>query len=298
VSPWSHCPGPEVTETPGGDLQLEVSEQALYCVIPGSPGPDAATMFASLARLLVLEGSYPVPSETGTYPTRLPLCVELANEAVPPSLGDVGELEVLLTSGGVGEFLRAWLRQPMVDETGGGWTAGARIIGTYESELKPVRVDGTSGLDTSNWHEPVTFTLQSPQDQWERSLHGCGSSPDPTEVVEVEFPAGSTEMEVEVVSIVVAGGVPIGFLRKASGQLQGENFSQTNYWDLVYVGGHHGWVNDYFVRFDRPVADVCGLWITYISCCEPDEGATVRLLGCDLSVTEEQRATGVNVTRL
>ena len=167
IEPWEWCPGQEVLETPGGGLQLNVGERAIYCAIRTSPGPDPASVFSALSRLLLIEGTYEVPDESGSYPVRLPLCVQLSEQGKQPTMGETGQLRVDRRSESWGEILRAWYNQPLYGPEGESWALSGRIDVTYEGTLEPVSINGS--------YDDITFELQGPTDEWGRLLYGLFS---------------------------------------------------------------------------------------------------------------------------
>jgi hypothetical protein len=279
VKPWDCCPGQEVFDSPGGDLTLDVGDRALYCAIPPTPGPDPASVLSRLSRLLLIEGEYQVPAESGSWPVRLPLCLQLPDPDPELALDETGTLRVDHRSETYGNILRAWYDQNLLGPAGDTWLLTGQINVLYEGSLPPVKFDGsyTSG---------VAFGLQGPLDEWGAPMLGCGREPSPDDFVTATFSGGHVNLRVEVVAVSMAGGVPSGFLRSANGILDGTEFYQSDYWSLAYVGGHHGWVNDYFLRFDQPIGQACGMWVTDSR--YPEFSATVRLLDCDLGVLEER----------
>ena len=279
IKPWDCCPGQEVFKSPGGGLTLEVGDRALYCAIPSTPGPDPASVISHLSHVLLIEGDYKIPGESGTWSVRLPLCVRLPDPDVELTLDGVGTLQVDHRSETYGNILRAWYDQNLVGTQGDVWLLTGRINMTYDDSLPPVRIDGDP-------KSSVTFGLKGPLDEWETPMFGCGRGPSPDDFTTATFSGGYIYLGVEVVAVSVAGGVPTGFLRSASGVLDGVEFSQTDYWNLAYVGGHHGWVNDYYIRFDKRIGEACGLWVSDSR--YPEYSAIVRLLDCDLLVIEER----------
>jgi hypothetical protein len=279
IEPWDCCPKKDVFESPGGDLTLEVGNRALFCAIPPLPRPDPASVLSSLSRLLLIEGTYEIPAESGEYPVRLPLCIKLPDENVELTQEEVGTLRVDHRTDTWGNSLRAWYEQDMLGPEGEPWLVTGRINIGYEADLPPLAVDGS-------YDSGVAFGLQGPADEWATPMYGCGRESSPNDSISVTFTGGYVDLQVEVVSVSAAGGVPSGFLRSAIGRLEGTTFVQTDYWNLAYVGGHHGWENDYFLLFDQPIGQFCGMWITDAR--YPEFSAVVRILDCDLSVIEER----------
>ena len=86
-------------------------------------------------------------------------------------------------------------------------------------------------------------------------------------------------------------------LLKAEGSLNGEPFTQTDYWSLVYNPEHHHFSRDARVWLDQPIGEVCALEALGFDPWGEDPATTVRALGCDGALLSELPLTGEAYTR-
>jgi hypothetical protein len=263
IEPWAECPSAAAYEGPSSaPVVLDVPEGTMLCAVPGGNGSPSET-FAALMQTMVIAGEYPLAIEN-TTPYTLPLCMRGQDGPLPtpPS----GTLRYMMFTIGDTTYRQWWADRSLPDGT-----LSFRIAGASTDDriaIEPER----SPLSSTSVDIAINGTVPA-------QLFECGGPV--TEVFQVTHARGSVTMSVRVVGMGIAGGAPYGLLRSASGSLDGQSFVQSDYFDLVYIGGHHGWTHRFLVRLEEPIGATCGFSIevdTY-----PDPGGTLTLLDCTLA---------------
>jgi hypothetical protein len=110
----------------------------------------------------------------------------------------------------------------------------------------------------------------------------------------IEFEGGRAVLEFrKEVRGIIAGTEPGAFVG-ASGELDGQSFTQTEYWKLVYNPRHHHVIRNFGVFFDEPIGSACGIKVENVDPFENDptvSDTTVHTINCDLSNIEERAVT-------
>jgi hypothetical protein len=262
------CPGPEeyIGDDWAGMLTVGTDQCFLAASIEGRPLEE---MYSTQAIMRIAAGSYAVPIEEGTYPMRLPVCVQRFEPTDIFTLGDVGEVTVQR----YGEVVYLSLWQDVYDQLGQAWRLRVSMYG--EGTDVEVEIGYILGEEYSYYMYENTFSY------YERWRH------------HVTFSGGELTSDF----FAAWGGTPSsGLLVGASGTLDGVAFDQSDYWKLVNNHDHHFFGADWAVIFDAPIGGACGLRI--------DDGnpigsmtmydLTVHTIDCDLQFIEERAESKQN----
>ncbi len=227
------CPGPEAYI--GGDWAGVLEVGAGQCFLAASiEGRPLEEMYRTQAIMRIAAGSYAVPIEEGTYPLRLPTCVQRADPTDIFTLGDAGEVSVQR----YGEVIYLSLWQDVYDQLGEPWRLRVTMYG--EGSDIQVEMAYILGEEYSYYMYENTFSY------YERWRH------------HVAFSGGELTSDF----FAAWGGTPSsGLLVRAFGTLDGVAFEQGDYWKLVNNHDHHFFGADWAVIFDEPIGGACGLRI-------------------------------------
>jgi hypothetical protein len=262
------CPGPEayIGDNWAGVLQVGSDQCFLAASIEGR---QLEEMYRTQAIMRIPAGSYAVPIEVGTYPLRLPTCIQRFDPTPVFTLGDAGEVTVQR----YGEYVELSLWQDVYDDLGQAWRM--RVAMSGEGTDLQVDMGYIIGTDYSYYMGDNTFPY------YERWRHN------------VVFEGGELTSDF----FAAWGGTPSsGLLVRASGTLDGVAFDQTDYWKLVNNHDHHFFGADWAVFFDAPINGACGLRV--------DDGnpigsmvmydLAVHTIDCDLQFLEERTESDQN----
>ena len=87
-----------------------------------------------------------------------------------------------------------------------------------------------------------------------------------------------------------------GRFHSASGTLDGTAFSTEDFFQLVYLPGHHHFTRNFAVLFDAPIGKACGIRIEAVNNLDGDVTAVVSTAGCDLAPLETRAVSAETYT--
>lgn len=253
-APPDDCPGPELFEgDPAWTYAVRVESSAVFCgLVTEQPLRHAP---AKAFKIRLTPGTYRLPEVPGSYQMRLPLCAQGA-ELAPFSLGAAGPLTLSQLPLGEDAF---WLYRLEQSFTLGGAAQVLDIgLDVYVVDAGPppsVVLDGQRehgrGPDTSVTYMSCGEPCEEPI--W---FEPC-PTPGEGELYAVRFDRGRVELRVRVYPSFGPSGPAA--LTRASGTLDGVSFVQEDFFKLAHRPDHHNHGGGFFVRFDAPIGDACGL---------------------------------------
>lgn len=276
------CPGPELFEgEPSWTYEVRVESSAVFCgLVTEQPLREAP---AKAFKLHLTPGTYRLPEAPGTYQMRLPLCAQGPNRETF-ELGGPGPLTLSQLPLGDDAF---WLYRLEQGFTLGGATRVLDVgldvyyrasVGRPPSVVLDGQREHGDGPDTSVTYMSCGEPCEEPV--W---FEPC-PAPGEGELYAVRFDRGRVELRVRVYPSFGPSGPAA--LTRASGTLDGTSFVQEDYFKLAHRPDHHNHGGGFFVRFDAPIGDACGLELEVPS---RDGGwATLggRLVDCSMQTLE------------
>jgi hypothetical protein len=274
---WAECPTSEtwIAEATW-PLTLAVDAEAIYCATFNETRTLQEEL-ASKAQLRFSPGSYALP-EGAEVPAALPLCMR-----------DVADTITTLTSGTVrteltpqGETVRYSLSLGGVFDDAFDSTLQANIARTADPDADPAFVlDGKQpGMDEDAYQD--VMVCQEQEYCFPSLLFtSCEYESGVPNLHRVELEGGDIEFELRLGDS-FAGTEPGAYVR-AEGSFGGQEFTQTNYFKLVYHPTHHHFERTFVVLFDNPIEGACGVEVTNLERFGndiPDEAYTVD---CELN---------------
>jgi hypothetical protein len=255
---------------------FDVPEGTLLCAVPAG-GASPSETFASLIQVMVAADEYPLPIEA-TTPYTLPICLRGREGPLPAPVS--GNLRYMMFTSGDTTYRRWWADRSIPD-------------GTLSFRIAAPSTESRIAIERApSLHSPTSIDVAIDGAATNSALFVCGGTAN--QFFSITHARGSVSMSVRVVTVGVAGGVPSGFMTSATGTLDGQSFTEDEYWNVVYMGGHHGWVHGFLIRFDEPIGTTCGLSIRMES--YPDPSGTVTLLDCALEPGEMLPSIAVSST--
>jgi hypothetical protein len=243
-------------------------------------------------RLTLPTRDFPMPTESGTWPFRLPVCFETRDGSVLEAAAAPGEIEVTAATYGAYASVGWSSAQDVVDGDGEG--VGAFALSAYLSGTVPfvpdVELDGVN--DNVYRLEPVWMTRCGTGKYGCASVNAAVYVPcDPVGYDEqhhqLGFDGGEVDLRLDIGGS-YASTEPASF-RRATGTLDGVAFDVTDYFDLVYNPSHHHFQRDFAVFFAAPIGGACGLAVRELGS-YPDT-ARVERVECDLTPIDTRAIT-------
>jgi len=280
---WEGCPTAEsAVGDPAWGGRLEVTEGALFCHWPD----ETSTLESALAekgQARVIAGSYPFPTEAGSFALTVPACTRDAAGQVDATTG-TGTGSVALA----GTYMQLSLYQPS--------TAGQAI--------------GVVLLHDLSGEATVPVNGQGPPSGWEGSVFGlypasaegiigrgygpCASAETwRVDTHRITFEGGEVELMLHIGDS-AAGTEPFAFV-SAKGQLDGVEFEQSDYFSLVYRPDHHHFGRNFAVLLPEPIGGACALRIEGLES-ESTTVGTVSLTDCELAAPSTRALQGHTLT--
>jgi hypothetical protein len=291
---WGDCPDNDAyVGDSAWENALEAEATAIYC----GTFNEARTLeeeLAAKAMLRFTEGMYPMPmDDDGAFPFALPVCFQRAEVSSAFAMAGSGEA-IASHSGTSTIYYNFHFGQPVDESTvDPDLTLVARInySGPPSGPATPVVLDG-SEIDTSGTvylsfmlcHDPDLCGL--PEDV---QFTACNPVSYVLNRHTVAFDGGEIVLDLRK-GISPAGTEPGAFVG-ASGTLDGEEFTQDDYFKLIYNPTHHHFSRDFAVLFDAPISGACGIEVIDTAPYDGDDWPAVSTINCDLSEIEARTVT-------
>lgn len=278
----ANCPtADDFVGDPAWPYAFRVESSAVFCgLIAEEPLRHAPS---KAFRIHLTPGDYRLPETPGDYQMRLPFCAE-SSAMADFALGGAGPLTLDNVPLGEDTFWLYRLEQSFVL----GGVARVLDVGIDVLYLTSVgeppelvldhQRDHGTNPDTSVTYLSCTEPCDTPI--W---FEPC-PMPGEGDRYAVRFDRGNVELFVRVYPAFGPSGPAA--LTQARGVLDGTSFTQSNFFKLAHRPDHHNHGGGFYVGFDSPIGDVCGLELEVPS---RDGGwATLggRLVGCDLETIE------------
>jgi hypothetical protein len=289
---WAWCPDPSEYVGDNWGWTLRVSDAALYC---GSFN-EARTLkeeYVLKGRMRVIAGDYPVPSENGTWPFRLPVCFEMLEPGDEPVHDGVGTISSNHSEYNGGIQYRFTIVQPMRTGSGTPWDYRLELNEWIPADQTVIDVlDGAWPDPYATW---VTNILcHDGQQCWRNDDYQYASCHFDTarhQWHKVDFEGGTVTYHF-MMGDSMASTEPGAFVR-AEGILDGVAFDQLDYYKLIYNPEHHHFTRDYAVLFDAPIAGACGLMATQMEAYEPTGNEELSTIDCALNAIDKKTITSI-----
>jgi hypothetical protein len=243
-------------------------------------------------RLMAADLDFPIDGGSGVV--TLPACAAFAPDEEGLQTSGEGVLNMTSVTYGSETFFNLFIEQPMVGPDGVVWTLRVGMSGTG----KPEQLDLHGDYAGPFLDPQISMTLcrgdcADYTDQ--RVLGSCTFEGVGSQRHDLSFEGGELGLELRIGDSFASTEPAI--LLKAEGSLNGEPFTQTDYWSLVYNPEHHHFSRDARVWLDQPIGDVCALEALGFDPWGEDPATTVRALGCDGALLSELPLTGETYTR-
>ena len=282
--PVAWCPS--AADYVGGDWAgtLEATATARYCGM-FSESRTLDQERPAKVEMGFVEGTYPLPASSGTFPMTLPFCLRFLEDGTQPVLAGTGSVTATIGP----THYNFNYRQPLKTQGGDAWTLSANLSGDPAGGNPALRLDGSS--ESSSGYASLQL-CRGDCSEWldVRWLTSCTFDDATLNRHTVVFDGGQAVLDLRL-GMSMAGTEP-GVFRHAEGTLDGVPFVQDDYWDLVYNPEHHHFNRHFAVLFDAPIGSACGLRVEDFVPWEP--APTVHTTDCDLKPLESravQKAT-------
>lgn len=252
--------------------------------------------YAAKAKLTVAAGTYPLANTSGTYDFALPVCFESRPGEQIPAFAGAGKIKTIATTSSSTGFRSCDQVDTQPIKVGDATSWSFTMVLAYWSWTGPPQPPAWDGsvLEHPSSGSPddkspgytTDFELcdgTDCDDQWQDvKFEAC--NPDyPLQRHTVAFQGGQIVLDVRITGQ-VGVSVMLAAFTSASGTLNGQAFTQNDYWKLVYSADHHHFIRNFAVLFDAPIGDACGLKV--LNFWGNREGAPlpdVYTIKCDLS---------------
>jgi hypothetical protein len=277
----------------GWDGALTISEDALFC---GESREDRSLdeEQAAKVQVMLMPSALDFPIEGGSGLLTLPACAAFAPDEEGLQSSGEGVLNMTVVPYGSDTYFNLFIEQPMVGPDGVVWTLRVAMSGTGKPEQLELHGDyGGPFLDPQIGVTLCRGDCGDYTDQ--RALGSCTFDGVNSQHHDLTFEGGELGLELRIGDSFASTEPAI--LLKAEGTLNGEPFTQTDYWSLVYNPEHHHFSRDARVWLDQPIGEVCALEALGFDPWGEDPATTVRALGCDGALLSELPLTGEAYTR-
>ena len=289
---WSWCAAGEGVGG-GWDGALTISEDTLFC---GESREDRSLdeEQAAKVQLRLMASALDFPIEGGAGVITLPACAAFAPDEEGLQSSGEGVLNMVPVTYGAESFFNLFIEQPMVGPDGTAWTLRVAMSGTGNPEQ--LDLHGDYGGPFMDPQISVTLCLGDCADYTDQRLLGsCTFEGVKDQRHDLTFEGGELGLTLRIGDSFASTEPAI--LLKAEGTLNGEPFTQTDYWSLVYNPEHHHFSRDARVWLNPPVGEVCALEALGFDPWGEDPATTVRALGCDGGLLSELPLTGETYTK-
>ncbi len=266
--------------------------------------------YAAKAKLTIPAGTYSLANTAGTYDFALPVCFESRPGEPVPAFAGVGKIKtVASTSSTTGFSLCEHAnKQPITVGAATSWSfvmtlgywswMGAPQPPVWDGSVLERLSSGAVGDTSPGYNADLELCDGADcEDQWQDvKFEAC--NPDyPLQRHTVVFQGGQVVLDVRITGQ-VGVAIMLAAFTSASGTLNGQAFTQTDYWKLVYSADHHHFTRNFAVLFDTPIGDACGLkvanfWGNREGAPLPD----VSTIRCDLSDLASVATTSATLTQ-
>ena len=287
--PWPWCPTASAYVGDDWAWTVPVASTALYCGMFN----ETRTLEQELAakvQLQFIQGTYAVPSATGTVPLTLPLCARFLTAGAQPVLAGVGAAQVSVNPGSIS----ITLTQPMLANGGDAWQLQGYIYSPTTTAGPTATIDGAY----DGGGAPVSSVMLCKGDCTtyvdQRRISSCAFEGTTLNRHTLVFDGGSAILDVRI-GVTMAGTEP-GIFWHAEGVLDGVAFTVDDYWRLVYNPAHHHFTRNFAVLFDSPIGAACGLRVDGF---DPYTlAATVSTVACDLTKLQARALLSAELVKL
>ena len=284
---WAECPdGPSAS---GEGRLLTLGGGALYCGT-FNEGRTLDEEQAAKAQLRLPEGSIILPtSAVSDAPLTLPACVRFDPDT--PGLLSAGEGTVSATfnTWGSDTTFSYQLRQPLDD----GRTLAIQLSGLDQGQ--DLRLDGAY-LSVDGPMQASMMICEGRCEYAETLFDSCTFEDVATQRNTITYSGGDIALDLRIGSS-FASTEP-GVFYQATGTHQGQSWSQTDYWSLVYNPTHHHFSRDARVWLPQPIGEVCAIEALEFDPWGDAPPTQVRTLACDGTVLEEPSVSEDRFERL
>ncbi len=283
--PGQDCPDSSAhVGDPSWQLELEVTEAGTAFCGAYSTARTLEQDYAAKAKLMIPAGTYSLPQWSGTFSFALPVCFEwgpgLPGPAFVPSGTDDAEKSTHYGT----DMYSHYFGQPLdsSDAIPWGFYGWVEYMSNEGVIPDPVVVDGTgsAGYNFALCRTEACLEID------DVVFDACNPTAYALEKDRLVFDGG----EVTFSTRIGPNRIPGTFVG-AEGTLDGDDFEETEYWQLIYAPEHHHFVKSFAVLFDAPIHGSCGLKAENIG--EPDL-VSLSTIECDLSSIEERTISDVS----
>ena len=264
---------------------LEVNVNGVYCGV-WSEDRTLDQELALKAMLKLVPGTYPLPVADGDYDMGLAACTLLGVDTPGPQTAGAGSTSVSVSAWAGTAYTTLYGEQPL-DLDGAAWWMGhiLLLVGDEGAAPPALLVDGTVSSDETGSGLEFTMAPEGTESySVETMKFGACQNPRWTEDVHhIEFEGGDIDMVLNLGDNV--SQTATGAFVSATGTLDGEAFTQTEYFKLIYRPGHHHFSRNFGVLFDAPIGDVCGLRFEDVDPYAETPTARISTTDCELNIT-------------
>jgi hypothetical protein len=283
---WAQCPASETWDADESwSLTLAVEDEAVYCAI----FDESRTLqeeLASKRQLRIAPGSYALP-EGGEAPNALPLCLrDAANDLVTLDSGSV-RTELMP----YGDAVRYSLSLTGVFDDSKSSTLQANFAQTREANADPAfLLDGTAPDPNGQDYQDLMVCQDAEYCFPHLLFTSCAYEIGAPNLHRVQLETGNIEFELRLGDS-FAGTEPGAYVR-ASGSFESQEFTQTDYFKLVYHPTHHHFERTFVVLFDAPIDGACGVEVTNLERFGDDIADEAYTVDCALERLEPVTVLG------
>jgi len=281
-------------------LTVEVPAGATHCALFNEVR-ELLDEPAYKALLDFTPGTYALPLEDGDHPVALPFCLTMPQGQQVPRVAEPGTVHVTSFISDGNRHVSMNLTQVLVTDSADTWElAGSINVALVGGVVPTLRLDAQHRLEAP---AVARWTLCKRDSNGEctdylayREFDSCTFSTEPLQRHTVTFTGGSMELELRIGQS-FASTEPGAFLA-AHGTLDGEAFSQTDYWKLIYNPEHHHFERHLLVLLDTPRGNgTCGIRVDHLSAHEPSLMTRLTTVDCALAELSQRTITDEQVFR-
>jgi hypothetical protein len=234
-------------------------------------------------------GSYTLPHADGTFAFALPVCVRLAPGLEAPAMNGAGTITALESAyGGETNYTRNTV-QPLLGP-GEAWRFEGTLSYTAASGQPPASfvLDGHAdgALGDGNYFSASVCRGEECYQNDDYQFAPCNPTTYRLQRHTVTFDGGHVVLDLRL-GWSMASTEPGAFVL-AEGELDDTEFSQDDYFKLVYNPEHHHFSRDFAVLFDAPIQGACGLKLEFLDPWGDEQPTAVHTVDCELSNLEER----------
>lgn len=289
VDPWADCPTAVEPQNANWPLRINATEDAVYCAL-FNENRTLLEEKAAKMQLRIAPGVHRVP-DVDTTSLAFPACVrdvaktisvESGSLTVTKSTGEGNTSYMLGFSQELGSNDPRRFEMRLDQSFDDGATVEFVLNGAETDELESYQSMDLCDVDGEYCFPNIIFS-------------SCAYESGELNTHTVEFGGGQVTFELRIGES-FAGTEPGAFVA-AAGHYLNEEFTQDDYFKLIYHPAHHHFERAFVVLFDEPRGEVCGIEVSGLEPFGDDVPDAAYTVDCDLDHLDELEITSHTLVR-